>query len=115
MRKFVISSTTGSVTKKSAPAGECTHVPPAPAPPTSVETAPSLAPVQPISSILVPITIKTPLKPELFSAYLSDHPDRVFVARLTSILTEGADIGFVGERFSQIAPNSQSAVQYANI
>ena len=57
----------------------------------------------------IPKRILTPLKPEVFSKYLSNYPDRIFVANLIHNITHGADIGYTGPKHSRSVPNSLSA------
>ena len=67
---------------------------------------------------LLPInqhTTCTQLRPQSFARLLNNHPDQAFVSKLTTSLTLGFDISYLGPHTPLIAPNLHSASLHPHI
>ena len=57
----------------------------------------------------------TPLRPQAFARFLSHHPDRAFVSKLTNSLTFGFDIGYFGSHTPLVTQNLHSALEHPEV
>ena len=79
---------------------------------TPSKTAPS-SPADPL-----PIhqhRVHTPIRSQAFARFLSHHPDRAFVSKLTNLLTFSFDIGYFGSHTPLVTQNLHSALEHPEV
>ena len=99
-RKYVETLTPLNVSPQTAPGA--TYAGPA------METYPSTCAPKRVPAA----PVRSPLDLEFWSRELADHPDRKFVDRLLTQITDGISIGYQGNEFPYSSPNWPSAYKY---
>lgn len=59
--------------------------------------------------------VSSPIDTDRLALELVNHPDRIFVSNLLSMLKDGARIGYLGPRSPRVSPNLISAAQHPEV